>query len=202
MSALEVFESATARDSRWPFPTIGQSCVLVDTGEVLFWYGAHLGWCKPWNMPWGEVERASIAANVAINVLGAKDNRIAGLILTWVPTVHRQYDMIMDLGVTTATNGDFIDVGINLYSPDGSLFTTTQEEVTITDAGFASDPVRSVLHLPSNALIQWGQPYQVAVAANQNGVTVPTSAFVVSNSNHIASLVIEDRGPLAAPVYS
>lgn len=208
--SVEVYATSAARAAALPSPVVGQAVVTLDDGALSIYYGKYLGWRPPWNQPWGEVARAHITANAAILNIGAPSstgNRIPGLIIApWRPVYNRQYDIIMDVAVTGGANGDFIDVGIQVIDPTDKIYRVTQEEVVISDAGFAPDPIRSQLHLYApdgffTADVAWGQPYTVCVAANMNGGS-NTGAFVVSNTNHISSIVIEDRGPRGGPLIS
>lgn len=197
-----VVANAAARDSRIPHPTPGQSVMLIDTGDVLYWYGPSIGWRQAWNTQWGMVGYAEITANSAtLPTSGPKTSPTAGLVIPYTPLVNRQYRFEFDGLVSSSVNGDEIVVNANADQP---INTTTglsasptygAQVFTVQQSGVAGDSARfswefTVLHsLPTLF-------YVCATQINGTGACV-----LVGNANGVTAIRIIDLGKTGPPQY-
>lgn len=198
---LQAFNNAAARDSQNPNPLIGQSCILIDTGEFLIYYGPSLGWCKPWNQGWGEVARAQIDGAVAApNTNGAVAPEdcppVPGLVLDHAPLVqHRQYEFRFEGSITSDNDGDIVQLGIAIKNnEDGTAFSQSQAFV-VHDVGVAPEYVQ----------FGWKPGYLASVSYNLYMVAAQisgTGALVYADVNFPSCLYITDVGPNGNPVYN
>lgn len=202
MSSYEVFENAAARDSRLPSPTIGQQVMLADTGEVLYWYGAYIGWRHAWNIEWGVQGYAEITSNSAtLPANASKTAPTAGLSIAFTPLVNRQYRFDFDGLISSTVNGDEIIVNANADQP---INTTTGISSTPTygaqifivqQTGVSGDAARfgwrfTALHATPTLF------YVTATQINGTGACV-----LVANGNGVTAIRIVDLGPTGPPQY-
>lgn len=87
---FSVFRNAAARDSNWPHPRIGQTCLLMDTGSLLVFYGPLHGYAPPWNTSWGEQTRTVSTATTPLS-FDQSEHEILGLRTSFTATHNRKY---------------------------------------------------------------------------------------------------------------
>lgn len=57
--------------NRPPNPFKGQTIIEADTGNLMIYYGATLGWKPPWNLPWGELAYSIVPSTGSYCYVGA-----------------------------------------------------------------------------------------------------------------------------------
>lgn len=189
--------NAAARDSLFPHPTRGQSVFQIDTGEVLFWYGAN-GWRPAWNSPWGSQAYAEITTASAVIALLPNTIPVAGLSVTFNPLAGREYVAEFDGGLVSNANGDFIAVYIDMDDPaligcGTANYHYASESKAITLTGSAPDVLRFSKRFTSTrpSLI-------VNISAGQ---IIGTLGQIYANACGVSSIKVTDIGPSGPPTY-
>lgn len=197
-SSIEVYDSAAVRDSRLPYPRVGQGAFRKDAGALEFYYGALIGWRPPWNTAWGEQVRTECTTapvggftseaeilclrSTLVAVTGRKYRITVGLTLSPSNSVGQDYTTLIIYNRHTpidpagwATTGDsfILDTGTNVED-----HRTMTREITFVSAvgGTESHQIRVTLQ-----------------SAHAGGVAVEAFA--------LPTLTIDDVGPAANPTY-
>ena len=157
---------------------LGQVVVLTDTGAVLVYASALLGWRPPWNLPWGRLTH-SMAAVQALWVSGNTQTLIVNASLGIV--AGRQYR---------------VDYAVNMFATqdgwvDLVMISTTQRQNVLTDSA------RSRLGYPFA-----GMGLVVAPATQTASFGIYTGGPLNAggaDANHMSTWSVSDVGPAANP---
>lgn len=193
------YANDAARTSRLPNPTPGQAVFMLDTGNVLFYYGAQLGWCPAWNLAWGEQAYAEITtASAVVGTLPSDPLTIAGLSVTFTPKTGRQYAVEFEGSVVSNANADalviYIDTAdVSLAGCGTSRLHFASASKAITLNGIAPDVLRFLKRFTHGPT-----PLTFTVAAAQ---LIGSNGQVFANACGVSAVRILDVGPAAAPTY-
>lgn len=203
---VETFVSAAARDTAMPTPRIGQGVFLLDSGSVLFYYGAHIGWRPPWNTAWGEIATAALPGNSS--TLPAYDGApVDNLSLSPSLLANRQYECIFD-GLATSTVDNEIVV-VTVHAQNGTVTHTDwagaypDPTLVFSQAFFVVMTSSAAIAARYSTRFTWspdvGVPFFFVTGSNLTGFG---NAQLTANKNGQTKLRIIDLGPAGNPVTS
>ncbi len=212
------FESAASRDRAIPHPKRGQSVLLLDTGEVLYYYGSVYGWNKPWNTPWGVVGSATLGTSVPAQINPATDYSLinwgaSGLVAPFHAYPNRIYEVELRAQVYTTQGVDNLVQVLAAYFPantvhlmSGSWQQFTQrpqvngyvENVASATGAILSLTVARRFGPNENNTLPVGDG-EFAIGAVQS---VGTGAFIWSDYRFDTSITVRDLGPSGNPFTS
>lgn len=208
--SIATFATAAIRDAVLPKPSLGQDCLLLDSGNVLYYYGPKVGWTPAWNAPWGALVDAGITNNVNVSAPGSGTGAhpfnyppIAGLTSTFTPVYNRRYEFVFDGSFTSGADTDIVQLGIVLTN----LRSGVQSDASSTwPAGSA------ILTAPFPARLKWrlgdaavdgafvlpleSVPHQINMIAVQIS---GSGGAVVGNAQYASALAAYDIGPIGPP---
>lgn len=193
MSTYEVFVNSAARDSRIPHPTVGQSCVLMDTGEQLVFYGAYVGWTAAWGTAWGEQARTVSTTTTPLS-FDTSEHEITALRTSFVAVPNRKYRIGVegqwDSGDTLATSQAWLRVYHGVSSGSHVLV----GDAKLINLPLGANGISLSFHVESTFAAG-----PVALYFTQQAQDV---AGISSGSNQASIVTVDDVGAAAAPVYA
>jgi hypothetical protein len=197
---ISIFDSAADRDSRLVAPYRGQAVILRDTGALLIYYSAKIGWQAPWNLPWGEI--AYTETLVAASTFPVADPGGPGapiLAVTFTPVVNRIYRVQFEGfivsntgGILAATPPDLVDLQIRRSGITSRTVTTIADYATDDLLAFTNRRIRfsarDVTYTPG-----------ASTTYTLFGSCTVGPATINAASTAPASLRVVDVGPYADP---
>lgn len=201
MSAPDVFASAVERDASLTSPRFGATCLLKNTGELLIYYGAGIGWRPPWNTAWGEAGAVALPSHPTL----ATNTRAAvGLTLSFTPVLNRKYRLVL-----TATFAyDFLSTtaSLALYVASGEWDSYVAKSRVRTGVLVSDLDNRSIITMQrplteGTAPLRAGRATVLVVLYYVDTSSVASSdGFYGSDTGDDTSLRIYDVGPNGGPV--
>jgi hypothetical protein len=124
-------------------PTIGDTCYVTDTGQLVVWYGETTGWKPPWSLPWGLVLSTSSSTNATFTTTGSTLSALSG---TYSYLAGRSYQLNVVGRLSSGTAGTNSTLSIRIGGTAIQQFTLDNRQVNV-QLGFTI----AALHQPSTS---------------------------------------------------
>lgn len=141
-SSIERWSDASTATSAAlpPNPTIGDTCYVTDTGQLVVWYGDSTQWKPPWSLPWGLLVSASSSTNSTFTSTGSV---LTGLSGTYSFLAGRSYQLNLTGRVSNNTAGTVSTLRLRINGGNQMVFNMDHRAAN-QDLGFTV----SYLHQP------------------------------------------------------
>jgi hypothetical protein len=168
--------------ARPPAPHEGMTIYETDTDRLLVYTTSTTGWQPPWNLPWGELARATITSDQS--GIGTSATDLSGLTATLTLVANRRIEVALHVNCFTADTASRTKV-VLIANGANSQLQGWQETSDSTD--FQADAV-ALFTSTAGSLTVKGRAY---ISANTMGVR--------ANAGQPGYLSVRDLGPAAAP---
>lgn len=178
------FASAAERAAQWASPPVGAVSYLTDTGALEAWYGASVGWRKPWAQPWGMIGYAQIVADQGPFAAAGAD--VNGLAVTVTVIANRRVRVSAQVALV-ANGGGNVGTSVIIKDTNGNV---GQANGSIPSAGYWNTQTVTRIYTPPAGAIA----YKVNVSGQVTG-----GVNIGAGPAYPSFLIVEDIGPNGVP---
>lgn len=146
--SIPVFTDAAARTAGIPSPVRGMMCFMLDTGKLLWYYGATTGWQPPWGDPWGQMDISSGTAAAGTSS-GTTETSILASDSFTVPAANRNYEVLASCSPFPTVTTDLFTMRLRLDSTAGAELVA--HRMTWTTVGQGNCTLTGALEAPTAA---------------------------------------------------